>query len=214
MPKLLEVKVCGMKDRANMEALLELPVDYVGMIFYEKSARFAGGLDPTSLNSTGAKKVGVFVNAPIDTVLLRQQEFGLDIIQLHGQEAPSYCRELKDLGIPVWKAFGMADNFDFGQLSEYALWVERFLFDTLTPQHGGSGRAFDWSQLSLYTGKVPYLLSGGIGLHNIHEAMQQHDSRLVGLDLNSKLELAPGLKDIDLVKKVLNIIHHEQVSGR
>ncbi|MCL7988905.1 phosphoribosylanthranilate isomerase [Sphingobacterium sp. lm-10] len=214
MDRKIVVKICGMKESTNIASLLQLPVDYIGLIFYEKSLRFAGNVDPQIFAQHTIRKVGVFVNQPIEDVLERQLDFQLDVIQLHGQEPPSYCAALKDKGFTVWKAFGVNTEFDFTKLDEYGDVVDCFLFDTQTPAHGGSGNTFDWGLLNHYTGQLPYLLSGGIGLHNLEAALEQKDTRLIGLDLNSKLEIAPGIKDIDLVHKALKIIHHEQISSR
>ena len=214
MARNIAVKVCGMKEAANIVSLLQLPVDYIGLIFYEKSPRFAGDVNPQIFDREAIQKVGVFVNQPIEEVLERQQAFQLQVIQLHGEESPSYCAALKNNGLTIWKAFGVNVDFDFTMLDEYIGVVDRFLFDTQTPVHGGSGITFDWGLLDQYKGETPYMLSGGIGLHNLASALARKDTRLAGLDLNSKLETAPGIKNIDLVNKALKIIHHEQVSGR
>ncbi len=203
-----------MKDVQNIASLLELPADYIGLIFYAKSPRFAGNLDPQIFDQHDTAKVGVFVDQPLEEIVEKQQAFQLDAIQLHGQESPTFCQEVKNKGLTVWKAFGVNADFDFGILDAYSDVVDLFLFDTKTPTHGGSGNTFDWDLLDKYTGKTPYLLSGGIGVHNLAPALKRKDSRMVGLDLNSKLEIAPGLKDIDLVKKALKIIHHEPISSR
>lgn len=203
-----------MKEASNIASLLQLPVDFIGLIFYAKSPRFVGNLDPQIFDQYNIRKAGVFVDQPLEEILEKQQAFQLDVIQLHGQESPTFCQALKNKGLTVWKAFGVNTEFDFGILDAYSDVVDLFLFDTKTPAHGGSGNTFDWDLLDQYSGKTPYLLSGGIGVHNLASALEQKDSRMVGLDLNSKLEIAPGLKDIDLVQKALKIIHHEPISSR
>lgn len=203
-----------MKEATNIASLHQLPVDYIGLIFYAKSPRFAGDLNPQIFKNHNIQKVGVFVDQPLEEIRRRQQAFQLDVIQLHGDESPAFCQELKNKGLTVWKAFGVNIDFDFTTLDAYSDVVDLFLFDTKTPAHGGSGNTFDWDLLDQYPGKTPYLLSGGIGVHNLASALERKDSRMVGLDLNSKLEIAPGLKDIDLVQKALKIIHHEPISSR
>ena len=203
-----------MKEATNIASLLQLPVDYIGLIFYAKSPRFAGGLEPQIFDQYDIPKVGVFVDQPLEEIVEKRQAFQLDAIQLHGQESPTFCQELKNKSLTVWKAFGVYADFDFGILDAYSDVVDLFLFDTKTAAHGGSGNTFDWDLLDQYTGNIPYLLSGGIGVHNLASALERKDSRMVGLDLNSKLEIAPGLKNIDLVQKALKIIHHEPISSR
>ncbi len=203
-----------MKDATNIASLLQLPIDYIGLIFYERSPRFAGHVDPQIFDQYDVPKVGVFVDQAVEEIVERQQAFQLDVIQLHGQESPAFCQEIKNKGLTVWKAFGVNANFDFSLLDSYREVVDLFLFDTKTPAHGGSGNTFDWDLLNQYNGNTPYLLSGGIGVDNLTTALERKDSRMVGLDLNSKLEINPGLKNIDLVQKALKIIHHEPISSR
>lgn len=214
MDNKLAVKVCGMKDATNIASLLQLPIDYIGLIFYERSPRFAGHVDPQIFDQYDVPKVGVFVDQAVEEIVERQQAFQLDVIQLHGQESPAFCQEIKNKGLTVWKAFGVNADFDFSLLDSYREVVDLFLFDTKTPAHGGSGNTFDWDLLNQYNGNTPYLLSGGIGVDNLATALERKDSRMVGLDLNSKLEINPGLKNIDLVQKALKIIHHEPISSR
>ncbi len=203
-----------MKDATNIASLLQLPIDYIGLIFYERSPRFAGHVDPQIFDQYDVPKVGVFVDQAVEEIVERQQAFQLDVIQLHGQESPAFCQEIKNKGFTVWKAFGVNADFDFSLLDSYREVVDLFLFDTKTPAHGGSGNTFDWDLLNQYNGNTPYLLSGGIGVDNLATALERKDSRMVGLDLNSKLEINPGLKNIDLVQKALKIIHHEPISSR
>ncbi len=205
----LAVKICGMKEATNIHSLLDLTIDYIGFIFYDKSPRFVGRLNPALIQHSSVKKVGVFVDETIENILSIKTTFGLDIIQLHGRETPEFCKAFKGQNVNIWKAFGVDEKFDFKELEAYADVVDVFLFDTKTPQHGGSGKGFDWSLLGNYFGTTPYLLSGGIGLHNLSEVLKIKDNRLVGVDLNSKLEIEPGLKNINSVKEALKIIHHE-----
>lgn len=210
----LKVKICGMKYRDNIQDVLHLPIDFMGFIFYDRSKRYVDELDLSVFAGSTAKKVGVFVNSPTEYILQKVREFELDGLQLHGSETPEQCAELKKTGRFVWKAFGVDAQFDFSVLEPYKDVIDAFLFDTKSPQHGGTGQTFPWEILGKYEGETPYLLSGGIGLENLSEALRIKDERLFGLDLNSKLETEPGLKNSILVNQAWNIIQHEQISSR
>jgi len=205
--KKLKVKVCGMREPANMQALSLLPIDYMGFIFYEKSARYTPEL-PNMLIPDRIKKTGVFVNAE-RAFIHKKVEQGLQAIQLHGQELPTFCEQVKTADIEVIKAFGMDADLSWETFAPYVGVVDYFLFDTSSPKHGGTGRTFDWALLKSYPYDVPYFLSGGLDLANIPHALAIADERLIGLDINSKFELEPGLKDIDKLKQALKIIRHE-----
>lgn len=198
-----------MREPTNIQALASFPIDYMGFIFYEKSARYIAEL-PTISIPDRIKKTGVFVNAEntyVDHIIAQ----GLQAVQLHGQESPVFCQEVKKACVEVIKAFGIGADTRWEALAPYVGIVDYFLFDTSSPQHGGTGRTFDWGLLKNYPYDVPYFLSGGLDLTNIPSALTITDERLVGLDINSKFEVKPGLKDIDKLKQVLKIIKHEQI---
>lgn len=197
-----------MRDAENIKQLAAINPDYIGFIFYAKSKRYAEFLD-TSVSETlpsTIKKTGVFVNATYDDIINRIEQNKLDAIQLHGQESPEFCNRFKKDGIEVIKAFGIDSFFDFSALSNYENAVDYFLFDTKTEQHGGSGKTFDWQILKKYALNKPYFLSGGLSADNISEIENINDPRLYALDLNSKFELEPGLKDIEKLTTVFNEI--------
>ena len=197
------LKVCGMKDPSNILELAALKPDYMGFIFYPASKRYVEGLSPDFLKSLPAdiKRIGVFVDEELPKVAEMATLFGLNAVQLHGNESAKYGRQLKDLlaesGVEIIKAFGIDASFDFDRLKDYVSSVDYFLFDTQTPAHGGSGIAFDWSLLAAYVLDKPYFLSGGIGMESLPALQAIRDERLHAIDVNSKFELAPGLKDID-----------------
>ena len=213
MTKPFEIKVCGMTKLENIQLLAELPIDYIGHIFYKKSARYAGNLKPVSLPSS-IKKVGVFVNATHAEVIEKAKEHQLCIVQLHGNETAEQCAALKAEGLKVFKAFGIDQQFTWDQITAYHHHVDRFLFDSKSPQYGGTGLRFNWDFLTHYKGTTPYFLSGGLSLDNLHETRSINDERLIGLDLNSKFEISPGIKDIERVKTALKVIQHEQISSK
>lgn len=210
----LKVKICGMKYRDNIQDVLRLPIDYMGFIFYDKSKRYVEQLDLSVFDNSSIQKVGVFVNNTPHDINKTADDFQLDGIQLHGSETPEQCTELKETGKFIWKAFGIDEQFDFSVLEPYKDVVDCFLFDTKSPQYGGTGQAFSWETLTKYKGDTPYLLSGGIGIENLSDALHIQDERLFGLDLNSKLEVKPGIKNINLVNQAWNIIQNEQISSR
>lgn len=200
----MKVKVCGMKYLDNIQDVAALGVDYLGFIFYEKSARFVAELPKLDLPAS-IQKVGVFVNSP-QAYVEEKIASGLDAIQLHGAESPSLCEALKKHGLPILKAFGIGQSFDWASLRPYVGLVDYFLFDTKSKSYGGTGQTFDWSSLEAYPYETAYFLSGGLSVDNIHTSLSIHDKRLIGLDLNSRFEIAPALKDVQALNQALKII--------
>lgn len=200
----MKIKVCGMRDQENIRQLAELNPDYMGFIFYPKSSRYVGDIDKSILSlPSSIKKTAVFVNANLELVKRMLKHYDFDAVQLHGDESVEYCNQLKSLEIEVIKAFGIHNQFEWEGLASFKNSVHYFLFDTLTSTHGGSGNVFNWEILGNYTEQVPYFLSGGISVENFEQAASLEDSRLYGLDLNSKFEFSPALKDIKLLETVL-----------
>lgn len=197
-----------MRDADNIRELAQLPIDYMGFIFYPKSARYVEQRPDVELPRS-IKKVGVFVNETTEVIRQKAAEHQLNAVQLHGNEPAKSCVELKETGLEVFKVFGIDENFDWTTVEPYLSSVDYFLFDTKSPQHGGTGQTFNWNKLHEYPFEKPYFLSGGLSLENIAEAIAFEDSRLIGLDLNSKFEIAPGQKDISTLKQVLKIIENE-----
>ncbi len=201
----LKIKVCGMREAENIRQLKEMNPDYMGFIFYSNSPRYINEIDIKLFASLPfIKKTAVFVNADLEEVKSIIKMYGFDAVQLHGNESVEYCNALHTKELEVIKAFGIDDSFDWKSLVPYQNVVDYFLFDTFTKTHGGSGESFNWVVLKDYSLSKPFFLSGGIGPENIESALQIKDERLYGLDLNSKFEIAPGLKDIELLKTVLN----------
>lgn len=197
-----------MRVAHNIEQVGALPIDYMGFIFYEKSPRHVSILPALQLPHT-IQKVGVFVNASTAEILQRVAEHKLNAVQLHGGESPAQCEELRKEGLLLFKAFGIAQDFDWTVLQPYLPVVDYFLFDTKSVQYGGTGKTFDWKVLNLYPYENPYFLSGGLALENIAQALNIDDARLVGLDLNSKFEIAPGLKHIEKLTQAVKLIKDE-----
>ena len=196
----VKLKVCGMRELANIQALCTLAPNYMGFIFYEGSKRFVGDMDPLFVHNLppDIKATGVFVNAPLQEILAAVDKYRLKAVQLHGAESPAYCKQLKDelTGVQLIKAFGVNDDFNFELLTEYEDVVNYFLFDTQTAEHGGSGKIFNWTILKGYRLELPYFLSGGIGLEQVEEIKAIVDPRLYAVDVNSRFETSPAMKDI------------------
>lgn len=201
----VKLKVCGMKLPSNVKEVAELGPDYMGFIFYAGSKRYPGRLaaEVTRELPESIKKTGVFVNETVEEIAVKIVKYRLDAVQLHGNETPEMVKLLKMIlpaEVQLIKAFGIDASFDFSQLNAYASNVDFFLFDTKTPDHGGSGRRFEWELLQGYHLDKPYFLSGGVGLENVDDLLRINDRRLYAVDVNSRFELEPGLKDITKLK--------------
>lgn len=218
------VKVCGLRDSENIRQVAALGVDWIGMIFWEKSPRnvtmipsHAGiipdraSLSPLATNNSPLK-VGVFVDEMAQNIITRVVNFQLDLIQLHGHETPTLIRNLRrtlaDIRpVKVIKAISVSSRDDIAAYKDYADCVDYFLFDTKCQTVGGSGNQFDWSVLDAYDGEVPFLLSGGIGPDDAERVRNFHHPKCIGIDLNSKFETEPAMKDVAAIGKFLNELH-------
>ena len=199
------IKVCGMRDAENIREVEALGIDLMGFIFWPKSCRYV--VERPAYLPTKCKRVGVFVDEAIEQVKRIADEYALDFIQLHGHENPDYCAQLK--GMHLIKAISVSGRDDIATSKAYEGLVDYFLFDTKCPSVGGSGQQFDWSVLSAYDGDTPFLLSGGIGPHDAPRLRQAFAldgfpvEKCVGIDLNSRFELSPGLKDVNKLKEFI-----------
>jgi phosphoribosylanthranilate isomerase len=202
----MKLKVCGMKFSENIEQVSGLYPDYMGFIFYEKSKRNFEGVIPKLPKSI--KKTGVFVNEYPEIVISLVEEYQLEAIQLHGDETVTYIKQLKTYlpSIEIIKVFGVKDEFNFDVLTPFLPLVDYFLFDTKGKERGGNGVQFDWSVLEAYPYEKPFFLSGGIGLKDVLAIQKIIDSNvpIYALDINSKFEIEPGLKNINEVKTFKN----------
>lgn len=211
-----KIKVCGMRDAENLNELCVLKPDFVGFIFYSPSKRFVGeSFEPAITLSVpqNIQKVGVFVNETKKNILEKKEKYHLDLIQLHGEESPAFCADLKKENLNLIKVFSISETFDFQIVKPYLSYANYFLFDTQTPQYGGSGKKFDWNLLEKYTFDKPFLLSGGIGIADIEAIKKIQMPTLCGLDLNSQFETSPAYKDVRKIQKFierLKTTNHEQ----
>lgn len=198
----MKLKVCGMKFVENIEQVSGLYPDYMGFIFYEKSKRNFEGVIPKLPKSI--KKTGVFVNEYPEILVSLVEEYQLEAIQLHGDETIAYIKQIKTYlpSVEIIKVFGIKDEFNFELLKPFLQVVDYFLFDTKGKERGGNGYQFDWSILEAYPYEKPFFLSGGIGLKEVVDIQKVLDSDLpiYAIDINSKFEIEPGLKNINDIK--------------
>lgn len=220
------IKVCGMRDAQNIREVSQLGVDMIGMIFYPKSPRYVemqsshAGIIPDyakediSIESSKTPaRVGVFVDDMVQNIVTRVVNYHLDYVQLHGNEPREMCENLRSTldpdirpGIKIIKAISVSDASDIQKYKEYVGAVDLFLFDTKCKTVGGSGQQFDWQVLEQYDGEVPFLLSGGIGPDDASRLHAFHHPKCIGIDLNSRFEIEPGVKDVEKLKGFLNEI--------
>ncbi|PCH65059.1 MAG: N-(5'-phosphoribosyl)anthranilate isomerase [Bacteroidetes bacterium] len=202
----MKVKVCGMRVKENISQVLKLEPDYMGFIFYERSKRYVNDLKINDLNFGQTKRVGVFVNPDSAAVVNKKEEYNLDLIQLHGDEDANFCKDLNDNGHDVMKVFHVDTDFDMNSINNYKPFCKYFLFDTASENYGGTGKAFNWDILKEYDNEIPLFLSGGIGLDNIEEINQLDYLNIQAIDINSKVEIEPGLKDVKKIKELISAV--------
>ena len=201
----MKLKICGMKYPDNILEVGSLLPDYMGFIFWEKSARYFDGTMPEL--PTSIKKTGVFVNESIPVILEKTEKYNLQAIQLHGQESAAFCSELKtklDPSVEIIKVFSADENFDFSVLKPFEAVCDFFLFDTKGKLPGGNGTTFDWRILRNYPSTKPFFLSGGIGIGELDAVTEILKTNLpiYAIDINSKFEIEPGLKNINTVRTI------------
>lgn len=207
------VKVCGMREPENIEKVAQLGVDMMGFIFYPKSPRFASQSVARTAADKNVCRVGVFVNESAGLISDKIHQFDLNAVQLHGNESRELCELLhKQNGLlKVIKAISVSTAGDIQKYKEYVGAVDYFLFDTKCKTVGGSGQQFDWQVLENYDGDVPFILSGGIGPEDVERVRNFHHPKCIGIDLNSKFELKPGLKDVEKLNTFLENIENKEI---
>lgn len=202
----MKIKICGMKDLQNINEVASLAPDFLGFIFYKKSVRY---VDVETLNQSlhqlpeSINRVGVFVDEAIEKVVEVCHGLGLSYAQLHGNESPEYCAQVRLEGISVINVFHMGEVFDLDQIKPYENCADILLFDTKTKGYGGSGKHFDWNLLTTYSSELPFLLSGGISAEDIVRIKRLQIPKLLGIDVNSRVEISPAIKDVNKVKELI-----------
>ncbi len=196
-----------MREPENIRAVAALGPNYLGFIFYPPSPRFAGNLLPETVWELphSILRVGVFVNETRQQIIRTAKRYRLDYVQLHGNETPEACCRLNRT-LPVIKSLAVRTETDLTEAQQYEDCCTTLLFDTKTELHGGSGCQFDWSILSAYTGKTPFLLSGGIGPNDVERLSVVRHPQLLGVDVNSLFESKPGYKECGLLQPFMEQI--------
>ncbi len=205
----MQIKVCGITSMEQAIALQAMGVQYIGFIFYPASKRYAleklSLADVANFKPAGVKKVGVFVNEPLDNLLHIVKNAGLDLVQLHGDETTDYCENVRQQ-VETIKVFRVGAAVpDFGA---YEAVVDYFLFDTDSALYGGTGQHFNWELIKGSNIPKPYFLSGGIGPNDVQGVQVMEKTKagktLLALDINSQFELAPGVKNLEKIKIFIN----------
>ncbi|MBL0271345.1 MAG: phosphoribosylanthranilate isomerase [Chitinophagaceae bacterium] len=200
----MNIKVCGITDMKQLQQLDGLDIEFAGLIFYPESPRYVGDkLSKKEVKKADfdLRKVGVFVNPELIDVLDAIDEYGLDVVQLHGDESAEMCDDLSS-EVEVIKAFRITGDEDIDELvAPYDAVCDYYLFDTggLKESFGGTGQQFDWNILSKAKIEKPFFLSGGIGVEDLARVKAFKHPDLFGVDVNSKFESAPGIKDMSKI---------------
>ncbi|MDC1105627.1 phosphoribosylanthranilate isomerase [Prolixibacteraceae bacterium] len=192
-----------MSQNENIEDLIKNDINFLGLIQYKKSPRYVAldTIDWGRFNKSKVKPVAVFVDASTEEIASTLAKSPIDIVQLHGKETPETCRKLQELGFSVIKAFGVDSEFDWTVCKDYCGKIDLFLFDTKSKKHGGTGVKFDWDLLKSYPFEIPFLLSGGISSGDLSTLKNNHYPKMIGVDVNSRFEVAPGIKDIPEINR-------------
>jgi phosphoribosylanthranilate isomerase len=206
----VKLKICGMRDRENILAAAALLPDLMGFIFYERSPRFVGSTFKVPHELKGVERVGVFVNASIQIMVEKVAEHQLEYVQLHGNESVEQCEELKRNKIKIIKAFPVDDEMDFRTTKPYQQVCDYFLFDTKGKYFGGNGKAFNWAVLERYDQRIPFFISGGITPENVKDVRALTSMNLYAVDVNSGVEKSAGVKDVQAIERLKEILYANQ----
>lgn len=200
----MKVKVCGNSTLENLKEIIKTNPDFLGFIFWPVSKRKVLDKSIISIVPKEIKTVGVVVDQSLEEIKNIPTEF----IQLHGQEDAKFCQEVKKMGFKVIKAFQIKEDFDFKILNAYQDYVDYFLFDAFGKLPGGNSTKFNHQKLEDYNLEVPFFLAGGIDLENANDvlALKSRFKNLFCVDINSKFEILPGIKDASKVEAFINTI--------
>ena len=202
----LKIKVCGMRDACNISAVAALHPDYMGFIFYPPSPRYCSGLNPDFIKLLPEDIVPVAVTVDMSESEINSlvDKYGFKAVQLHGNESPELCGRLIDRELTVLKAISIKDMESLRSVNDYEGAVNLFVFDTATPSKGGSGLKFNWNLLEEADISTDFLLSGGIGPEDKEKILGFDHPHFIGVDINSRFEVAPGIKDVGLLRRFMN----------
>lgn len=200
------IKVCGMREPDNIRAVEALGIDLMGFIFWRPSSRYVG--EVPSYLPRNCRRAGVFVDAGLQDILTAVKDFRLDVLQLHGHESPEEIAALKERlpDVRIVKSLAVMEPGDLARTAAYEDVCDAFLFDTKGKLPGGNGRQFDWNVLRQYKGRLPFLLSGGIGPGDERRILEFDVPGCIGIDLNSRFETVPGRKDAEALKSFIETV--------
>lgn len=205
----MKIKVCGMRDVRQLEKLVGLGVDYAGLIFHAPSPRFVDEHLAGLIRAVPINKIGVFVNAPLAAMLAQAEAFQLHGLQLHGQESPDCCATIRSHGYTVIKCLQPTAGWSEAEWQPYTSNTDYLLFDSKGPLAGGNGVSWNWNFLEKYNGNLPFFISGGIGVEAVHKLLKLQHPMLAGVDVNSKFELQPALKNMEQLSFFVSSIKSE-----
>ncbi len=203
----LKLKVCGLRDSENIKDIIDVKPDYMGFIFYKPSPRYVGESFSIELMNTipsTIEKVGIFVNDDIGNVIDIATKYRLDMVQLHGDEPPGYCKKLEGRGFRIIKAVRIFSKKDLKLVNKYKNYIDYALLDRGGVNFGGNGVKFDWEFLDFYESDIPFFLSGGIRLEDIPKIASIKHNNLHAIDVNSGFETAPGYKNVSKLSTLKN----------
>jgi phosphoribosylanthranilate isomerase len=201
----LKIKVCGMNNVQNLKQVDALKPDYLGFIFYPPSSRYVE-LSADAIPDTKTTRVAVFVNECIENMIKLTRDYRCRTIQLHGNESAEVCAEMRELGYEVFKAIKIDDNTAAAELEPYFGCCDAFLFDTKGKLAGGTGHKFNWKKLDELAHIGPFILGGGIDINDVDTIMRLNYPNLIGVDINSKFEVEPGLKNHEKVAQFIKMV--------
>jgi len=204
--KPLKIHIGGLTEPKNISEVAKLYPDFMGFVFYSFTPKYYRYQSLPKIPSS-IKKIGVFVNQTFEEIQKIQQSFGLDFIQLHGQETPEFCKLLKENNFRIIKAISIYPEIDFESLKDFTPFCEYFLFDTYTAKPGAQSTDL-WILLKKYSFEIPFFLSGGVSLENLQIAMKIGYPQLMALELDSEWEFINGVKDISLLQRGFSIIRN------
>ncbi len=204
------VKICGMRDADNIQAIATLNPDYMGFICWRGSPRFVGEGYFLPEVPVAIKRVGVFVNQSLEEIAEWHEHLGCAVFQLHGDETPEFCASLKELlpDAAIWKAFAVGERMPSDEMRRFDGVIDAALLDTKSIERGGSGKAFPWALIEEYSGSWPLVLSGGLGVENLPRALElcRTHSSITTLDFNSRVEKSIGIKEERLIRDIIAAI--------
>ncbi|MES2389733.1 MAG: phosphoribosylanthranilate isomerase [Bacteroidota bacterium] len=212
---MLKAKICGLREKENIQEIAALKPDYIGLMFWPGSSRYVGEnwqTDNLNLIKRLTVPAGVFVNQTVTEILETAKKFGLDIVQLHGSESPAMCLELQSSGLEIIKAIPATSRQGIQQQAGlYSKAVSMLLLDTPTQKHGGTGISFPHEILIDLQLPLPYFLSGGLNAESILNIPTDRLPGLIGFDASSKLEISPGLKSVEKCMAYIEAVKHKMM---